>query len=228
MKILIADDEPQIRLGLTKNLRFEGYDVDEANNGEDSINKILSNEYDLVILDIMMPKVSGFDVCKRVRESGNMVPIIMLTAKGEEIDKILGLELGADDYITKPFSLRELLTRIKVILRRTSKPISNGKDKSIQIGNLKINFESCTAFSQNNEKVPMTYREIEILKYLWNHNGEIIGRDELLDNVWGRNEIVTPRTIDNFISRLRSKIEKNPTFPEHIITFHKVGYKLLK
>jgi DNA-binding response OmpR family regulator len=227
MKILVAEDEHQIRMGLCKNLKFEGYEVDEAKDGEESFTKILKNKYDLIILDIMMPKLSGFDVCRKVRESGNVVPIIMLTAKGEEIDKILGLELGADDYITKPFSLRELLTRIKVILRRCTTNEKSDKSEQIKIGKLIVNFDACTAYSLDGKKIPMTYREMEILKYLWNHKGQTIGRDELLDDVWGANEIVTPRTIDNFISRLRSKIEKNPSFPDHIITFYKVGYKLV-
>lgn len=225
MKLLVVEDEPQMRMGLVKNLKYEGYEVDEADDGESGLNKILANSYDLVILDIMMPKISGFDVCKKTREAGNMVPIIMLTAKGEEIDKILGLELGADDYITKPFSLRELITRIRAILRRCS----NDEQKElseVQIGKLKINFNTCSVLV-NNKKVPMTYREMEVLKFLWKNQNNTVTRDDLLSNVWGTEEIVTPRTIDNFISRLRNKIEKNPSFPKHIITFHKVGYKLI-
>jgi DNA-binding response OmpR family regulator len=225
MKILIVEDEPQMRMGLRKNLEFEGYQVEEAVDGEDGLKKILENNYDIIILDVMMPKLNGFDVCKKVRESDNMVPIIMLTAKGEEIDKVLGLELGADDYITKPFSLRELITRIKVILRRCATD-DQIKDETISIGQLSVNFVSCNA-QVKNKKVPMTYREMEILKFLWQHKNETVSRDDVLNNVWGENEIVTPRTIDNFIVRLRQKIERNVSFPEHIITFHKVGYKLV-
>ena len=225
MKILVVEDEPQMRMGLCKNLEFEGYEVDEAVDGEEGLNKILENTYDIVILDVMMPRMNGFDVCKKVREKDIMVPIIMLTAKGEEIDKVLGLELGADDYITKPFSLRELLTRIKVILRRCSVD-EQVKDESITIGQLTVNFVSCNAQIKN-KKVAMTYRELEILKFLYQHKNETVSRDDVLNNVWGENEIVTPRTIDNFIVRLRQKIEKNVAYPEHIITFHKVGYKLI-
>ena len=225
MKILVVEDEPQMRMGLCKNLEFEGYEVDEAVDGEEGLNKILENTYDIVILDVMMPRMNGFDVCKKVREKDIMVPIIMLTAKGEEIDKVLGLELGADDYITKPFSLRELLTRIKVILRRCSVD-EQVKDESITIGQLTVNFVSCNAEIKN-KKVAMTYRELEILKFLYQHKNETVSRDDVLNNVWGENEIVTPRTIDNFIVRLRQKIEKNVAYPEHIITFHKVGYKLI-
>lgn len=225
MRILVVEDEPQMRLGLKKNLQFEGYEVDEAGDGEEGLNKILNGNYDIVILDVMMPKLNGFDVCKKVREKEIMVPIIMLTAKGEEIDKVLGLELGADDYVTKPFSLRELLTRIKVILRR-SRNDDQIKPETISIGKLNVNFVSCSAEVDNN-KVPMTYREMEILKYLWLHKNKTISRDELLDKVWGENEVVTPRTIDNFISRLRQKIEIDASEPNHILTFHKVGYKLV-
>lgn len=225
MKILVVEDEPQMRLGLKKNLEFEGYNVDEAGDGEEGLNKIMNENYDIVILDVMMPKMDGFDVCKKARERENMVPIIMLTAKGEEIDKVLGLELGADDYVTKPFSLRELLTRIKVILRRSQND-DNVSSETLAIGLLKVNFATCNA-EVNDQKVPMTYREMEILKYLWQHKNKTISRDELLDKVWGENEVVTPRTIDNFISRLRQKIEKDASEPEHIITFHKVGYKLV-
>ncbi len=225
MRILVVEDEPQMRMGLVKNLQFEEYEVDEAADGEEGLNKILSGNYDVVILDVMMPKMNGFDVCKKVRENDIMVPIIMLTAKGEEIDKVLGLELGADDYITKPFSLRELLTRIKVILRRTHNE-DKIKPETLEIGQLSVNFAACSA-EVDNEKVPMTYREMEILKYLWHHKNLTVSRDELLDKVWGENEVVTPRTIDNFISRLRQKIEIDVSSPEHIITFHKVGYKLI-
>lgn len=225
MRILVVEDEPQMRMGLVKNLEFEGYEVDQAADGEEGLNKILTADYDIVILDVMMPKLNGFDVCKKVREKEIMVPIIMLTAKGEEIDKVLGLELGADDYITKPFSLRELLTRIKVILRRAGGD-ERIKPDAIEIGQLNVNFTACTAHVSG-EKVPMTYREMEILKYLWLHKNITVSRDELLDNVWGQNEVVTPRTIDNFISRLRQKIENDVSSPEHIITFHKVGYKLI-
>lgn len=228
MRLLVAEDEPQMRMGLCKNLKFEGYEVDEAVDGEEALTKSLNSSYDLIILDIMMPKISGFDVCRKIRESGNVVPIIMLTAKGEEIDKILGLELGADDYITKPFSLRELLTRVKVILRRCTQQTANESESEVvSLGKLEVNFKTCSAFNSGGEKVSMTYREMEIIKYLYKNVDKIISRDELLDNVWGMNEVVTPRTIDNFISRLRNKIEINPAYPEHIITFHKVGYKLV-
>ncbi len=225
MKILVVEDEPQMRMGLVKNMKFEGYEVDESGDGIDGLEKIQTNDYDMIILDIMLPGMSGFDICRKTREAGNMAPIIMLTARGEEIDRILGLELGADDYITKPFSLRELLTRIKVILRRCGNGMSS---EAAKIGYLDVNFSACTVFDPGGEKVPMTYREFEILKYLWNNRNKTVSRDDLLSNVWGDNEIVTPRTIDNFISRLRHKIEKNPEYPEIILTFHKVGYKLVK
>ena len=173
----------------------------------------------------MLPLISGFEVCKKVREKGIRTPIIMLTAKGEEIDKVLGLELGADDYITKPFSLRELLARIKVILRRYQNVGLDNK-QIIKLGKLEVSFKNYNAFS-NKQTVAMTHREIEILKYLWQHQNEAISRDQLLDEVWGYDEMITSRTVDNFILKLRQKIEDNPAQPRHILTVHGIGYKLI-
>ena len=224
-RILIVEDEPLMRLGLKKNLEFEGYQVDCAEDGQSAVDKILENGYHLVLLDVMIPKITGLDVCKKIREKGDDTPVIMLTAKGEEIDKVLGLELGADDYITKPFSLRELLARIKAILRRQVNSDFKGNE-FINIGNLKINLHSYDAYSDG-KPVSMTHREFEIIKYLWQHQNEPVSRDDLLDNIWGVGEIITTRTIDNFILKLRQKIERDPAHPRYIITVHKIGYKLV-
>jgi DNA-binding response OmpR family regulator len=170
----------------------------------------------------MMPKMSGFDVCKNARANGINTPIILLTAKGEEIDKIIGLELGADDYITKPFSIRELLARIKAIVRRTSTNIS---DSIIKIGRLEINFSSFTAFDDGTD-VPLSHREFEVLKYLYENKNQTVSRDNLLKNVWMQ-EATTTRTIDNFILKLRQKIETDPNNPKLILTVHGIGYKLI-
>jgi DNA-binding response OmpR family regulator len=225
-KILICEDEPAMRMGLKDNLEFENYEVDSAEDGETGLNKILENQYDLIILDVMMPKMSGFDVCKSARKNGITTPIILLTAKGEEIDKVLGLELGADDYVTKPFSLRELLARIKAILRRGELNTKTVEDKDILIGNLLVNFGTYQAKVKNKE-VQMSHKEFEILHYLWKKKNGTVSRDELLTEVWGFEESPTTRTVDNFILKLRQKIEKDSNHPQFILTVHGVGYKLV-
>ncbi len=222
-KILIVEDEPNMRMGLKDNLEFEGYEVAAAADGEEGLSMILNNLFDLIILDVMMPKISGFDVCKRAREKGIRTPIILLTAKGEEIDKIVGLELGADDYITKPFSLRELLARIKAILRRVEAPTTQTLVASI--GKLEINFSTYNAFEEG-INIPMSHKEFELLKYLCEHKNQTVSRDELLKNVW-QQEATTTRTIDNFVVKLRQKIEINANDPKIIITVHGIGYKLI-
>jgi len=226
-KILIVEDEPHMLSGLKNNLELEGYVVDIAAEGNQGLDKILHNSYDLLLLDIMLPMVSGFDLCKKARNAGIETPIILLTAKGEEIDKVLGLELGADDYITKPFSLRELLARIKAILRRTqSSSEGNQKEDIVKIGNLTINFKNYDA-SIGNESVKMSHKEFEILHYLYNNVQSTVHRDDLMSNVWGINYEITTRTVDNFILKLRQKIETDPNNPKIIITVHGVGYKLV-
>ena len=225
IRILIVEDEPSMRQGLKDNLEFEGYEVDLAEDGQLGLQKILEEEYNLIVLDVMLPKMSGFDVCKKAREKGITTPIIMLTAKGEEIDKVVGLELGADDYITKPFSLRELLARIKVVLRRGEGKMTGDKEK-ILIGKLKVDFASYNAYADN-QPVPMTHREFEIIKYLWQHQNQTVSRDKLLEDVWGYEEYPTTRTVDNFILKLRQKIENDPAHPRHILTVHGIGYKFV-
>lgn len=227
-KILIVEDEPQMRMGLRDNLEFEGYTVDTAEDGRVGLSKILENEYDLILLDVMMPHLSGFDVCKKAREKGIRTPVIMLTAKGEEIDKVLGLELGADDYITKPFSLRELLARIKAVLRRLGEPGNTpAADGEVTIGNLTVDFSTYDAFVDGRAE-PMTHKEFELLKYLWQHQGQTVSRDELLNEVWGYEEFPTTRTVDNFILKLRKRIESDPARPRFILTVHGIGYKLVQ
>ncbi len=223
-KILIIEDEAAMRAGLRDNLEIEGYSVDEAADGLEGLEKIKLQKYDLIILDVMMPGLSGFDVCKKTRALGNLTPIILLTAKGEEIDKVLGLELGADDYITKPFSLRELLARVKVILRRTEN--FNVPNDEYTVGNLNINFSNYSA-SSNGEDVNLSHREFEVIKYLIDNKNAIVTRDDLLRDVWGLENKITTRTIDNFILRLRQKIETDSNHPKIILTIYGVGYKLI-
>jgi len=227
-KVLIVEDEPNMRLGLQDNLEFEGYAVETAEDGEEGLNKITDGNYDLVLLDVMMPKMSGFDVCKTIRKKGITTPIILLTAKGEEIDKVRGLELGADDYITKPFSLRELLARVKAVLRRGGDTTEKNQAKNLPviIGALSVNFHSYNATAKN-KAVSMSHKEFEILQYLWDHRNTTVSRDDLLTNIWGYDESPTTRTVDNFIVKLRQKIEKDADHPQVIITVHGIGYKLI-
>ncbi len=225
-KILIVEDEPDMVLGLKDNLEFEGYEVDVAMDGEDGLNKICTSKYNLVLLDVMLPKMSGFDVCKKVRKENVNTPIIFLSAKGEELDKVIGLESGADDYITKPFSLRELSARIKAVLRRASVSMDNIEAEQIQIGRLKIDFSNFIAKIEG-EQVKMSIKEFEILNHLWNNKNRTISRDNLLNAIWGYDFQPTTRTIDNFILKLRHKIEENPNEPTIILTVHGIGYKLI-
>ena len=225
-KILVVDDEQNMRTGLKDNLEFEGYDVETANDGEQGLKKILDNSYNLIILDVMMPKKSGFDVCKEVRKAGITTPVILLTAKGDEIDKVVGLEIGADDYVTKPFSLRELLARVKAILRRGENLVMNESAREVKIGKLEINFEGYKATSKNKD-VQMSHKEFEILHHLWKHRNSTVSRDDLLTEVWGYDENPSTRTVDNFILKLRQKVEVDSNHPQVILTVHGIGYKLV-
>jgi len=224
--ILIVEDEPSMLMGLKDNLEFESYQVDTAEDGETGLEKICSNPYSLVLLDVMLPKISGFDICKKAREEGIQTPIILLTARGEEIDKVLGLEFGADDYITKPFSLRELLARIRAVLRRTENQVVKTEDSKVQIGHLSIDFTSFEGFIDT-EEVKMSHKEVEILHCLWDKRNHTVSRDDLLDQVWGTDYQPTSRTIDNFILKLRQKIEEDPNHAKIILTVHGVGYRLV-
>ena len=226
-RILIVEDEPSMRLGLKDNLEFESYEVEVAIDGEEGLKKATDGQFDLIILDVMMPKMSGFDVCKAMRKNGDMTPVIFLTAKSEEIDKVLGLELGADDYMTKPFSLRELIARVKAILRRQG---ANEAPKNLSgdqhIGLLTIDFGQYKAHNAAGN-VKMSYKEFEILQFLLERKNDVVSRYDLLNEVWGYDAQPTTRTVDNFILRLRQKVEENHNDPQHILTVHGVGYKLV-
>ena len=223
-ELLIVEDEPNMREGLKDNLLFEGYTVDLAADGEEGLRKMTEHPYDLIILDVMLPRKSGFDVCREARRQGLQTPIIMLTARGEEVDRVLGLEFGADDYVTKPFSLRELLARIKAVLRR--QPAARPPAQHLTIGRLEVDFGSYEA-AQGNTPVAMTHLEFEVLRYLHAHALQPVSREQLLTDVWGYDDQPTTRTVDNFILKLRQKIETDPAHPRHILTVHGVGYKLI-
>ena len=206
--ILIVEDEQDMALGLRDNFEFDDYKVSIAYDGEAGLKMALENKPDLIILDIMLPKLSGMDVCKQLRNKGIQIPIIMLTARGQELDRVLGLELGADDYITKPFSIRELLARVKAVLRRSQK--SRERENFYQFGKLFVDFEHYNA--QNDKE----------------NTGRTVSRDELLDKVWGYEIYPTSRTVDNHIVKLRKKIEDDPMHPKHIITVYGIGYKYVE
>ena len=224
-RILIVEDEPAMQLGIKDNLEFEGYEVDIVGDGKAGLDKILTNAFDLVVLDVMLPSMSGFDVCKSVRKEGNNTPIILLTARGEEIDKVLGLEFGADDYMTKPFSIRELMARIKANLRRSGVSTISS-DSNATIGKLTLDFAAYKA-TEGSDEVKLSHKEFEILKYLHDNKNKVVSRYDLLENVWGYDEQPTTRTVDNFIVRLRSKIEHDHNNPKVILTVHGTGYKLI-
>ncbi len=224
-RILVIEDEPEMQRGLRDNLEFEGYDVTVIGEGKKGLETILERKFDVIVLDVMLPGMSGFNICKKVRAEGIGTPIIMLTAKGEEVDKVLGLEFGADDYITKPFSLREFLARIKAVLRR-SPDDRRSPAEPVVLGQLRIDFSGYTA-DKKGKPVSMSSKEFDILRYLWKHQQEVISRDDLLKDVWGYDETITSRTVDNFIVKLRKLIEKDPGKPKHIITIHGTGYKLI-
>jgi DNA-binding response OmpR family regulator len=224
--ILIIEDEPAMQLGLKDNLEIEGYEVATASDGEAGLNAIKQGNFDLILLDVMLPKISGFDICKAARAAGIVTPIILLTARGEEIDIVLGLELGADDYITKPFSVRELLARVKAMLRRNKPAKEPGGDALVTIGRLQVDFTGFYATSDNQE-VKLSHKEFEILLYLHKNRNKVISRYDLLEKVWGYEEQITTRTVDNFIARLRQKIELNHNQPRIILTVHGSGYKMV-
>ncbi len=220
-RILIVDDEPEIVRGLTDNLRFEGYQTVSATNGEEALGLALREAPDLVLLDIMMPRMSGWDVCRELRRKGIDVPVIMLTARGAEVDRVLGLELGADDYVTKPFSLRELLARVRAVLRR---PGPRRKFEEFAFGDARIRLRGRQVFKAGRD-VRMTRKEFDLLVFLVEHRGEVVTRERLLDEVWGYERFPTTRTVDTHILRLRRKFEADPDSPKWIQTVHGQGYK---
>ena len=220
-RILIVDDEPEMVRGLEDNLRFEGYQTVSARDGRQALDLALREAPDLILLDVMMPGMSGWDVCRQLRQKSIDVPVIMLTARGEEVDRVRGLELGADDYVTKPFSLRELLARIRAVLRR---PGRRQQLQELAFGDVRLQLRARLAHRGGRE-VKLTRKEFDLLSYLVEHRGEIITRDRLLDEVWGYDRFPTTRTVDTHILRLRQKFEVDPEHPVFILTVHGQGYR---
>jgi two-component system alkaline phosphatase synthesis response regulator PhoP len=221
-KILIVEDEPNMVAGLRDNFEYEGYEVLTASDGAEGLGRALNDAPDLVVLDVMMPKMSGLDVCKQLKAKRPSMPVIMLTARGQEVDKVVGLELGADDYVTKPFSIRELLARIKAVLRRShSLP-----QERYAFGDVEVNLRTCQV-TRAGRPVEFSAKEFDLLKYFLCHAGEPLSRDRLLDKVWGYNSFPTTRTVDAHIVHLRQKLEPKPEEPRFILTVHGVGYKFV-
>lgn len=224
-KILIIEDEEDLVKGLKLNLADEGYEVDWAYDGEDGLRKALEEAPDLIILDIMLPKMNGLDICRELRQKNMNIPIIMLTAKGKEIDKVVGLEIGADDYMTKPFSIRELLARVKAHLRRKKRERET-VPQLYGFGDVEIDFAHFKVRRAGKE-FDLTSLEMEILKYFIAHKSEVVTRRVLLDKIWGYESYPTTRTIDNHILKLRKKIEDDPSHPEHILSIYGEGYRFM-
>ncbi len=223
-RILIAEDEADMAMGLRDNLQFEGYEVIVVSDGEEAVRSAAEQSPDLILLDIMMPKMDGLAACQRIRQSGFMVPILMLTAKSQEIDIVRGLEAGADDYITKPFSVRELLARIKAALRRTG--AGKGLAKILRIGDATVDMVKGHV-ARGDQTAMLGYFELEILKMLVENAEQPVERNKILDVIWGLEGFPVTRTVDNHIVSLRRKIEPDPKNPRHIVTVHSIGYRFV-
>ena len=221
-KVLIVEDDQAMAVALRDGFTYEGYSVQVARDGATGLKLAEEKGHDLVILDVMLPRLSGLDVCRQLRGAGNDTPIIMLTARGQEIDKVLGLKTGADDYVTKPFSFLELMARVEAVLRRASK--TTEQIETVQFGDVGINFKLFEA-SKDGRSIDLSPREFKMLKYFVERRGEVVTRDQLLDHVWGYEGLPLTRTVDMHIAKLRQKIEDTPSDPRHIITVHRVGYK---
>ena len=220
--LLIVEDDQAMAVALSDGFQYEGYQVTVARDGASGLTLASEKDFDIVILDVMLPKMSGFDVCKELRKAGNRIPIIMLTARGQEIDKVLGLKIGADDYITKPFSFLELAARVEAVLRRTSPRDEAGG--VVRFGDVTLDFKKGVA-TKGESQLDMSPREFRIMKYFIEHRSEIVTRDQLLDNVWGYDSFPLTRTVDTHIAKLRQKIEDIPGDPRYIVTVHRAGYK---
>lgn len=223
-KILVVEDEPNMVVGLRDNFEFEGYEVITALDGVEGLQLALAESPDLVVLDVMMPRMSGLEVCKQLRAQRASIPIIMLTARGQEVDKVVGLELGADDYVTKPFSIRELLARVKAVLRRTS-VLPKDLDQHT-FGDVEVDLRRCRVL-RSGKALDVSSKEFELLKYFICHPGETLSRHQLLEDVWGYEHYPTTRTVDTHLVRLRQKLEPNPEQPQYFLTVHGTGYRFV-
>jgi len=222
-KVLIVEDDDAMAAALRDGFAYEGYDVASAKDGAEGLRLASEAAPDLMILDVMLPKMSGLDLCRELRREGSRLPIIMLTARGQEIDKVLGLKLGADDYVTKPFGFLELMARVEAVLRRASGS-AGGSTESYRFGDLEVDFRRFEA-RRAGRPIDLSPREYRLLQYFVEHRGEVVSRDHLLEAVWDYDDAVLTRTVDMHVAKLRKKIEDDPGEPRWIVTVHRVGYK---
>lgn len=220
---MMVEDEPGLIMTVSDRLRAEGHEVDEAEDGATGLERAIKNPYDLVILDVMLPRKNGFDVCRGIREAGKHMPILMLTARGQVVDKVVGLQLGADDYLTKPFDMMELVARVGALLRRAEPRVASDMD-FYEFGDVKVDFKRGEAMKAG-KRVTLSAREFQLVRYLIDRKGEIISREKLLQDVWGYNALPETRTVDVHMAWLRRKLEANPRVPEYFLTVRGMGYK---
>jgi DNA-binding response OmpR family regulator len=221
-RILVVEDEPTIATGLLDDLELEGYTVEVVDDGDVAMKRVLEGEFDLIVLDIMLPGMDGFAICREARMKSIRTPIIMLTAKGREVDKVVGLELGADDYVTKPFSPRELLARIKAVLRRGhDEAKTTGK---YRFGDVAIDFDRCDAW-KNNQKIDLTATEFKLLRVFLERRGQVLTIERILQEVWGKDVFLTDRVVYTHVNNLRGKIEQDPHHPKLLISVRGIGYR---
>lgn len=223
-RVLVIEDDVDLLIGLKDNLEVEGYEVLTATNGDDGLLKAVRLHPSVIILDVMLPKVNGFDVCRSLADRGVIIPILILTARSADADKVLGFELGADDYVTKPFNIHELLARVRAMIRRSER--AHSSTECLRIGRAEIDLRH-QQLKTDTGAVALSSLECEVLRYLSARHGEIVSRDELLRDVWGYQSLCTTRSVDNLIGRLRRKIEADTRTPHHIVTVHGTGYRLV-
>ncbi|MCU1381642.1 MAG: DNA-binding response regulator [Acidobacteria bacterium] len=224
-RVLLVEDEPGLRLTLTDRLASEGYTVETASDGETGLASASTGGYDVIVLDVMLPRINGFDVCRELRHRGVTTPILMLTARGQVVDKVVGLKLGADDYLTKPFETIELMARLEALLRRVPAAAQGGGDR-YRFGDVAIDFRKMEVV-RGGAPVDLSAREFKLLRHFIAHRGATLSRDALLADVWGYDEMPLTRTVDVHVAGLRQKIEANPKAPEYILTVHGLGYKFV-
>ena len=225
-KLLIVEDDQALAVALRDGFEYEGYEVVVARDGLEGLKLCRQTAADLIVLDVMLPKLSGLDICKRLRADGCKVPIIMLTARGQEIDKVIGLNMGADDYVTKPFSFMELLARVAAVLRRSAAAGGAGEPGVFQFGDVTVDFRGHEA-RKGDVVLDLSPREFRLLAFFAKHRGEVLTREQILDGVWGYDTVPFTRTVDTHIAKLRKKIEDSPDDPRFILTAHRVGYKFI-
>lgn len=225
-RVLLVEDEPGLVLTLSDRLASEGYEVESATDGEAGFERARSGVYDVLVLDVMLPRKNGLDLCRDLRRAGVETPILMLTARGQVVDKVVGLKLGADDYLTKPFEMLELLARVEALLRRApGQPAAQSPD-AYAFGDVRVDFRRAEV-TRGGVPVELSAREFKLLRYFIEHRGATLSRDELLNGVWGYDAMPLTRTVDVHVAWLRQKIEKSPRRPEHLLTVHGMGYKFV-